>query len=193
MLLSAKDRIRAEVGTDQTRNLMVRVARRILPNDECEDAAHDAVVQALVSAGRFRAEAQVGTWLHRIAFNAALMKQRSAQRSQRRLQRVEREADTCPELVSVPSSPAPSVDDLEQSELRGQLRAAVAQLPEVYRTVVERCVYDEQNAETVAADLGITASALRTRITRARDRLREVLAQDSSIDAGALDPTPGLA
>jgi RNA polymerase sigma-70 factor (ECF subfamily) len=183
MLPSAKERIRAEVGTDRTRTLMVRVARRILSNDECEDAAHDAVVQALASAGRFRAEAQVGTWLHRIAFNAALMKQRSAQRSYRRLQRVEREADTCPELVSVPSSPAPSVEELEQSELRGQLRAAVAQLPEVYRTVVERCVYEEQDAGVVAAELGITASALRTRITRARDRLREVLMQGSAPDA----------
>jgi RNA polymerase sigma-70 factor (ECF subfamily) len=175
MLQSAKDRIRTEVANDNTRGLMVRVARRVLPNDECEDAAHDAVVQALASADRFRAEAQVGTWLHRIAFNAALMKQRSAQRSNRRLQRVQREADTCPEHVSLPSSHARSIDELEENELRGQLRAAVTQLPEVYRTVVERCVYEEQNAETVAADLGITPSALRTRITRARDRLREVL------------------
>ncbi|HEY0712986.1 MAG TPA: sigma-70 family RNA polymerase sigma factor [Polyangia bacterium] len=185
MLPSAKERIRAEVASDRTRTLMVRVARRVLPNDECEDAAHDAVVQALVSAGRFRAEAQVGTWLHRIAFNAALMKQRSAQRSHRRLQRVEREANTCPELVSVPRGSGRAIDELEEEELRGQLRAAVQQLPEVYRTVVERCVFDEQNAETVAADLGITPSALRTRITRARERLREVLAERTSLAAAA--------
>ena len=183
MSLTAQQRIRAEMATDRTRMQMVRTARRVLPRDECEDAAHDAVVQALVSADRFRAEAQVGTWLHRITFNAALMKQRSASRSTRRLQRVEREAGTCPETVSVPAAAARPIDELEEIELRGQLRAAVAQLPEVYRVVVERCVYQEHDADTVATELGITASALRTRIARARDRLREVLSTYGAVAA----------
>lgn len=180
-MTTTQAKIRAEMADGRTRTLMVRTARRVLPKDECEDAAHDAVVQALANADRFRAEAQVGTWLHRITFNAALMKQRSGLRTHRRMQRVQREADAAVAVVSVPHQPRDAAAALETVELLDQLRAAVAQLPEVYRTVVERCVYEEQAAEHVAADLGITMSALRTRITRARDRLREVL-----VPAGAL-------
>jgi RNA polymerase sigma-70 factor (ECF subfamily) len=162
--------VRAEVANDQTRRQMVRTARRVLSAEESEDAAHDAVVQALVHAHDFRADAQVGTWLYRIAFNAALVRRRCAHRSDQRLLRVQREAGTG--FVGATTSDGREVEENEQ---RQQLRAAVAQLPEAYRTVVERCVYEEQTPDAVAADLGITPSALRTRITRARDQLRALM------------------
>jgi RNA polymerase sigma-70 factor (ECF subfamily) len=161
--------VRAEVANDQTRRQMVRTARRVLSAEESEDAAHDAVVQALVHAHDFRADAQVGTWLYRIAFNAALVRRRCAHRSDQRLLRVQREA------VGIVVATTSEGRDLEENELRQQLRAAVAQLPEAYRTVIERCVYEEQAPDAVAADLGITPSALRTRITRARDQLRALM------------------
>jgi RNA polymerase sigma factor (sigma-70 family) len=166
-----KNIVRAEMANDQTRNRMVRTARRVLSAEDSEDAAHDAVVQALVHADDFRADAQVGTWLYRIAFNAALVRQRCAHRSNQRLLRVQREAG-----VGIGVAATADGRDVEENELRQQLRKAVAQLPEAYRTVVERCVYQEQTPEAVAADLGITPSALRTRITRARDQLRALMA-----------------
>jgi RNA polymerase sigma-70 factor, ECF subfamily len=162
------ERVRDEVARDQTRTLLVRTARRVLTQEDSEDAAHDAVVQALTHADRFRADAGVTTWLYRIAFNAALLKRRSAQRADLRMKRVEREAMAVPARV-------PSGREVEEIELRAELRAAVAQLPEAYRTVIERCVYNEENPDRVAADLGLTPSALRTRVTRARDRLRALL------------------
>jgi RNA polymerase sigma-70 factor (ECF subfamily) len=170
----------------RTRTQLVRTARRILSDDECEDAAHDAVVQALVSASRFREDAQVGTWLYRIAFNAALMKQRSARRASQRLLRVQREGHLLPVATSGASPPASWL--IEEGEQRAHLRAAVAQLPEVYRTVIERCVYEEQEPESVARALGITPSALRTRFARARDRLRQLLEAERAAAAheGAL-------
>jgi RNA polymerase sigma factor (sigma-70 family) len=77
--------------------------------------------------------------------------------------------------IGVGAAPMSGGREVEDNELRQQLRAAVARLPEAYRVVVERCVYQEQTPETVAADLGITPSALRTRITRARDQLRALM------------------
>ncbi len=169
-------RVHDEVSSLKTRNLLVRTASRVLPGDDSEDAAHDAVVQALVHAGKFREDAQVATWLYRIAFNAALVRRRCAQRTSQRLQRVQREQGVTLGTAHAPiSTRLDSARALEEQELRSRLRAAVNALPPDYRTVVERCVYQEQDADQVAAELGISASALRTRITRARDRLRDLL------------------
>jgi RNA polymerase sigma-70 factor (ECF subfamily) len=187
----AQQKVRAAIEQDRTRVLLVRAAGRILPADDSEDAALDAVVQALSHAEQFREDAQVSTWLHRIAFNAALVRQRSATRASRRLQRAQRElgitgeggAALPPANEAVASAPHSPTRDLEESELRSQLRTAVDRLPAVYRTVVERCVYEEQSPEVVARELGITPSALRTRIMRARERLRELMApQDDRVD-----------
>lgn len=174
-----EDRVRAEVGRDKTRTLLVRTARRVLSPEESEDAAHDAIVQALMHAQHFRADAQVGTWLYRIAFNAALVRQRCARRAGLRLLRVQREVSAG---VGVPSPAGAASREIEDNELRAQLRAAVARLPEAYRTVVERCVYDEQSPEQVAAELGLTPSALRTRIARARDQLRLLMSSGPEAD-----------
>jgi RNA polymerase sigma-70 factor, ECF subfamily len=167
----ALEKVRAAMAEDRIRVQLVRTAGRVLPGHESEDAAHDAVVQALAHADQFRDDAQVATWLHRIVINAALVRQRSAVRAARRLVRAQRETGAAPGMA-VPSRQANVAREVEDGELRAQLRAAVSQLPEVYRTVVERCVYEEQAADRVARELGITSSALRTRIMRARERLR---------------------
>jgi RNA polymerase sigma-70 factor (ECF subfamily) len=171
-----EDRVRAEVGRHRTRQQLVRTAQRVLSAEDSEDAAHDAVVHALLHAQQFRADAQVGTWLYRIAFNAALVRQRCDQRTSLRLRRVQLEADA----GVVPIAVTPSITgEIEQGELRARLRAAVNDLPAVYRTAVERCIYDEESPDSVAAALGITSSALRTRITRAREQLRALLGTTS--------------
>ena len=50
---------------------------RILGNHaDAEDAAQDAFLAASRNSERFRGESRIGTWLYRIATNAALMKLR---------------------------------------------------------------------------------------------------------------------
>jgi RNA polymerase sigma-70 factor (ECF subfamily) len=170
-----RERVRAELGHAQTRERLVRTARRVLGEPESEDAAHDAVVQALAAAERFRDDAQVGTWLHRIAFNAALMSYRKRTRSGSRLSRAQREAVDARWLGhGEPEETAAAA--LEGDEIRRILRNAVAQLPETYREVIELCVYDEKQPGPVSQVLGITASAVRTRVSRAQDRLRKLMA-----------------
>lgn len=173
------DRVRAGMTRPETRRRLVHTARRVLPPDDCEDAAHDAVVQALAHADQFREDAELSTWLHRITFNSALIRQRSTLRARRRLERAALAEQPIESVPGMGTSFTAAVGrELEERELRGQLRAAVARLPEVYREVVERCVYEEESADRVAADLGLTPSALRTRFTRARERLRELIVAD---------------
>lgn len=168
--------IRNELGGREMRERMVRVARGILKDpDESEDAAHDAVVQALSACDRFRQDAMVSTWLHRIAVNAALMRRRKTKRIERNVAATKDESDTLPWLSS--TAPTPSASALlEQAEQMERLRAAIARLPEAYRAVVERHVYAEEAPEVVAEKLGLTTSAVRTRIGRARAQLAALLA-----------------
>jgi RNA polymerase sigma-70 factor (ECF subfamily) len=171
---TTRDDIRRAVGKRGTRENLVRTAKRVLSENESEDAAHDAIVQALRAAGTFREDAQVGTWLYRIAFNAALMEHRRSRRARQVLSKVGG-VGAVDQWVSQTSrrSVASLVED---GETRWRLRDAVARLPTVYREVIERCVYDEEDADRVAGELGISRSAVRTRISRARDKLRELIA-----------------
>jgi RNA polymerase sigma-70 factor, ECF subfamily len=60
---------------------MLVVARRLLRNeDDARDAVQDAFLNAFRALPRFREEAKLSTWLHRIVINAALMKLRAAKR-----------------------------------------------------------------------------------------------------------------
>jgi RNA polymerase sigma-70 factor, ECF subfamily len=170
-----EQKVREALGRSQTRDRMIHTARRVVGEHDSEDVAHDAVVLALAAAERFRAQAEVGTWLHRIAVNAALMSHRTSTRSTRRLSRARHQAVDAPwlghEVFTVTAAAA-----LEEDEARRILRQAVAQLPATYREVVERCVYREQDPGHVSHHLGISPSAVRTRFSRAQDRLRKLLA-----------------
>jgi RNA polymerase sigma factor (sigma-70 family) len=166
---ATQQRIREEIGRARTRELLVRTARRVVQGQDPEDVAHDAIVQALSHAEQFREDAQANTWLYRITFNTALMKRRSVRRTERNKSRARTE------LSAFAADQRSAAGWLEAAEAQQELRAAVARLPAPYREVIERCVYDEQAADRVGAALGITSSAVRTRFTRARARLREML------------------
>jgi RNA polymerase sigma-70 factor (ECF subfamily) len=176
MANSNQQRVREALERQQTRERLIKTARKVVGDRESEDVAHDAVVQALAASERFREEAQVGTWLHRIAFNAALMNHRDTVRTSHRLARARQQtADT--RWLGEGRTEATASQELEENEARRILRNAVAQLPESYRQVIELCVYDEQASDRVSHTLGITASAVRTRFSRAQDRLRKLVAR----------------
>src|SRR5437868_5864596 len=60
---------------------LLAVARRILRNEEdANDAVQDTFLSAFTDIGRFKGDSRLGTWLHRIAVNAALGRLRKLQR-----------------------------------------------------------------------------------------------------------------
>src|SRR6516165_2969319 len=60
---------------------LLLVARRILRNEEdANDAVQEAFLAVFKGIGQFKGQARLGTWLHRIVVNAALMRLRSLQR-----------------------------------------------------------------------------------------------------------------
>ncbi|WP_426574286.1 RNA polymerase sigma factor [Aquihabitans sp. McL0605] len=142
------------------------LARRLVSDDEdARDVVQEAYLRAYRSIGKFRGDAQFSTWLYRITANCA-----STHLGRRRRHR----HDELDEEVDVPDSqpehdPAIAAD---ASLLRQELEAAIADLPPRLRAVVVlRDIYDLNHAE-IADELGISESAAKVRLHRARKRLR---------------------
>ena len=140
--------------------------------DDAADATQDAYVRAWRGLPGFRGDAQFTTWLYRVAANAAISKQRG--RSRRR----EHESGGDDEMLTQIAAP----DSTEASaEARLDLRAveaALATLPEHYRSVlVMKDVYG-LSIQEVAGELKISETATKVRVHRARKRLKELIERD---------------
>jgi RNA polymerase sigma-70 factor (ECF subfamily) len=133
---------------------------------EAEEAAQDAFVKAYRALGSFRTGAEPRPWLLRIVANEARNRVRSAGRRQRlelRLAEGFRQGD------AAPSPEAAAVDADERRRLIG----LVNQLEENDRQIIASRYFLELNSEETAAALGIPEGTVKSRLSRALNRLRE--------------------
>ncbi|MEO5823119.1 MAG: sigma-70 family RNA polymerase sigma factor [Vicinamibacteraceae bacterium] len=154
---------------------MLSVARRFLHDEEAaRDAVQDAFLSAFRAIHRFDGDAQLATWLHRIVVNAALMKLRTRRRKPE--QSIEPMLPAFAEDGHHASRPVIAwTDSAEQTllrrEARSRVRAAIAELPESYRTVLMLRDIEERSTRESADLLGISENALKLRLHRARQAL----------------------
>lgn len=158
---------------------MLSVCRRILRNEE---EAKDAVQEAFVSAFRglktFEGTSRLGTWLHRIAVNASLMRLRSKKRRPEEsiddLQPAFRD-DGHAQLD--PRDWSPLADQLvETRETREFVRGCIDQLPDGHRVVLLLRDIEELDTAETAEILGVTEGVVKVRLHRARHALRRLIA-----------------
>jgi len=135
---------------------------------DAQDAAQEAFVKAYYSLGRFRAGAPFRPWLLRIVANEAINRRRSARRQ---VGLALRAAEGRLQDDAVPS---PEGAALAQDEHR-RLVAAMNQLrPEDRLVIAYRYWFDLSEAEMADA-LGCARGTVKSRLSRALARLREVL------------------
>ena len=134
--------------------------------DDARDVCQEAYLRAYRGLRRFRGDARFTTWLYRITANCA-----STQNGRRRRHRhVELDDDLELDDLSPGSDP---VGRAESASLRDAVQTALAALPPRLRAVVVlRDIYDLSH-EVIAAELGISVSAAKVRLHRARHRLRD--------------------
>jgi RNA polymerase sigma-70 factor (ECF subfamily) len=145
------------------------LAYRLLGDEEdARDVVQESYLRAYRGLKRFRGDAQFSTWLYRITANCA-----ATQLGKRTRHRHEELLDDA-SLVD----DRPEIDPAGQAEagaLRDRLQVALRELPPRLRQVVVlRDVYDLPH-EAIAAELGISESAAKVRLHRARRKLRERL------------------
>lgn len=154
----------------------MRTAYLVAPEADAADAVQDAFLKAYAALPRFRDGAPIRPWLLRIVANEARNRRRSADRRAGLALRA-----AAVERREVAASPESAV---LAEETRGQLLAAVGRLRDEEREVIgARYFLGLSEAETAEA-LEIPAGTVKSRTSRALERLRTALAE---LDRGSTD------
>jgi RNA polymerase sigma-70 factor (ECF subfamily) len=150
------------------------LALRIVGAVDAEEVAQEAFIRVFRGLPKFRGDAALGTWIYRLAVNAAL-----SHRSRRANAPAVTDEERGPERVA---AVIPEARDLA---LRKQLERALAALPVGYRTVIVLHDVEGLEHEEVASILGCHVGTSKSQLHKARAKLREVLAA-SGITASEL-------
>ena len=150
----------------------------IVNNDaDAEEVAQEAILKAFRNIAHFRGEAKFSTWLIQITINEARMKVRKRRsylyESLDEQQRTA-EGDYIPkDFADWREIPLQS---LENKHLRLALREAMESLPEKYRSVFILRDVQQLSIDETAAALKISTANVKTRLSRARLKMRDALA-----------------
>jgi RNA polymerase sigma-70 factor, ECF subfamily len=157
---------------------LYRMARSILRDDqEAEDVVQETYLKAFMKIVDFRGEANLRTWLTRIALNEALQRKR-----RQRLHVELGEVDMARERVRSqmhlsPLTQATPEREVARKQIRQILEGAIDDLPPAFRTVLVMRDVEGASVEETANVLGVKAETVRTRLHRARNMLRERLGE----------------
>jgi len=142
-----------------------RVAYVIVRNpSDAEDATQDALVKAWRALGRFRPDEPLRPWLLRIVANEARNRRRSAGRRERLVLRAAEDSGE--------AAPSPEDAVLDASQ-RAELLRALDELPDAAREVLACRYLLELSEEETAAALDLAIGTVKSRTSRALDRLKE--------------------
>jgi RNA polymerase sigma-70 factor (ECF subfamily) len=141
------------------------LALRIVGAVDAEEVAQEAFIRVFRGLPKFRGDAALGTWIYRLAVNAALS-HRSRRGNAPAAPGEERASEG---VVAV----TPEARDLA---LRKQLEHALASLPVGYRTVIVLHDVEGLEHEEVASILGCHVGTSKSQLHKARAKLREALA-----------------
>jgi RNA polymerase sigma-70 factor, ECF subfamily len=152
-----------------------RLAMNITQNQaEAEDAMQDAFLKAFQHLGDFQGGSRFYTWLVRIAVNESLMRLRKRRPNQISIdENVETEEASMPRQIE-DWGPSPE-KRFAQVEMEGILTKVIEQLEPLYRAVFVMRDVSELSTEETAEALGISIPAVKSRLLRARLKLRDLL------------------
>jgi RNA polymerase sigma-70 factor (ECF subfamily) len=159
---------------------LFRAAWSILKDrGEAEDAVQSAYLKAFAKIGEFEGRSALSTWFTRIVINEALGRLRS---SRRRKAHLEAQGvsllESYREMLMRGSEPAAPDAALAREQLRQMIERAVAGLPQAFRSVFILREVEGLSVEETAEALDVPPATVKTRLMRARKKLREALAPD---------------
>jgi len=147
-------------------------------SEEAADLTQETFLHALKAIKHFRGEADLKTWLFRIAVNESRNRFRWWTRRRREstisLDAPVGESDT-PLSETFSSNSVSPEENILQRERETALRNALQSLPEIFREAVVFCDIEGLSYEEIAAALEINIGTVKSRIARGREELRRKL------------------
>ena len=142
-----------------------RLAYRLTGDSElAQECTQETFIRAFSHLSRFRGDASLSTWLHRIAVSVTSNGLRKVKRFR------QREADLDE------ARPLEAAAEGAEPDLRARLARAIDALPEIYRTVVIMHDIEGYTHTEIAEALGVAEGTCKGRLSTARAKLRETLA-----------------
>ena len=158
---------------------MYAVALRMCGHrEDAQDCLQEAMLRVYRSISSFKGQSSFSTWVYRITMNTCLDELRRGKR---------RKASSLDERIDAGWAPVDDMDTPEhhamRSEQRRALERAIQELPEDMRSAVvlrdiQGCSYDE-----IADVLDANVGTIKSRISRARAKLREILSAQMELFA----------
>ena len=152
---------------------LLRTARHIVRNEEdAQDAVQEALLNAFRNLSTFDERSSFLTWATRIAINSSLMQLRKRRQFFLRFT-----DDAAEDFVLKDPAPDPETLLAEKEEQR-VLREAIQSLPRILRIVVELKQFRDCSLGETAAALSISYPAVKARLYRAKETLKNRLVRD---------------
>jgi RNA polymerase sigma-70 factor (ECF subfamily) len=153
-----------------------RLALRMVSSpEEAEDIVQETFLNAFRTIDAFEGRSRLGTWLYRIAYNAALMRLRKKQPLYVSIDPPALEEEETVTPIQLFDWCCLPEDDFQTSEARTELERAIAELPETLRAVFVLRELEGLSTEETAQVLNVSLSNVKVRLHRARLWLRERL------------------
>lgn len=173
--LKAGDRAEFARLVDATSNHIYRLALKILRDpQDAEDVLQESYIKALRALPEFEGRSSLSTWLYRIAVNEALMLLRKRRVHLVPVEEDPEEDDLQAGMVLTDWRFLPE-DELLSAESWLRLEQAVDDLPDTLRVVFMLRDMEGLSIRETAEMLGLTETAVKTRLLRARLKLRNQL------------------
>jgi RNA polymerase sigma-70 factor (ECF subfamily) len=153
---------------ERHRRAVYQICYRFVGNHEyASDLSQEVFLRAFRGLPRFKGNAALGTWLHRIAVNACLNRvavKTPTNEPIEEQQHVDRDSESASER-------------LLREERAARVRAAVAQLPKKQRAALILRTYREMSHQEVAAVLGTSIGAAKANVFHALQNLKKLLGE----------------
>ena len=143
-----------------------RLALRMCGESAADDVTQEAFLAAWRALPDFRGDCRFSTWLYRLTTNAGIDWLRREKRY--------RSTDDVTELELPDDAPSPQ-EQAEQSETQSAVRRALSRLSEEHRQVLLLRVVQQMSYDEIAQALSLESGTVKSRISRARRQLREIL------------------
>lgn len=154
----------AEILRRHNDHLWQTALRTSYTREDAADSLQDALLSAHRTAGSFRAEAEVRSWLHAIVVNACL--------DRIRRNKTRRAVSLSPETIP---EPADERDEFAELEISLVVDRALFALPPDQRTALVAIDLEGYSVADAAVMLGVPEGTIKSRCARARQRLQEHL------------------
>ena len=182
-ILAPSDALTAERIYHDYAPRVYNMARRMVRTDaDAEDVTQDVLLQVVRKLPTFRGESALPTWLHRVTLNTAISHRRKRAVREQHLERMKDEGrrmnQKCllhPSSFILHPSETPEAQLLSR-ETRTLIERAIAGLPSIYRTVFVLADVEGLPNAVIAGRLGLSLPALKSRLHRARQLMRDALA-----------------